>query len=266
MKLKKINHFFIFLLFLFFSLFIIFFDIKFNYFCLLKLFFIKLNFIIYFFCNVIYIYFNNKILYFNKINYLVIENKKLIKKNIILKNKIYILNNIKYQNNIFKKILNIRLLKKKYFSIVKLLFNVFKNYDYLLINILNSKDIKYGNLLFNNIGIIGKLIFINNNFGKVQLLCGYKSVFFGKILRTGLKVIILGFGCGKKIKIIDLPLNINIIKGDIVVNYDIYNYYFEYPIGIVNNFYVDKKYGGIVIIIKSFINYNNYLDYNILIK
>lgn len=266
MKLNKKNSFFIFLLFLFFSLFVIFFDIKFNYFNLLKLFFIKLNFLIYFFCNIIYVYFNNKIFYFSKINYLIIKNKNLINENIILRNKIYILNNIKYQNNILKNILNIKILKKNYFSVVKLLFSVFKSYDYLLINILNSKNIKYGNLLFNNIGIIGKLVFINNNFGKIQLLCSYKSGFSGKILRTGLKVIILGFGCNKKIRIFDLPLNINVIKGDIIVNYDIYNYYFEYPIGIVNNFYVDKNYGGIVIIVKSFINYNNYLDYNILIK
>ncbi len=260
MKLSKKNNFLIFLLFLFFSLFIIFFDIKFNYFNMLKLFFIKLNFKIY------YLY--NKIFFLNKINYFFIKkNNDFKKKNILLKNKLHLLNNLKNQNDIFRNILNIKLLKNiNNFSIVKLLFNNFKNYDYLLVNILNYKNIKYGNLLFNNIGIIGKLVFINNNFGKIQLLCSYNSGFSGKILRTGMKVIILGYGCNKEMKIINLPINSNVIKGDIIVNYDIYNYYFEYPIGIINNYYINDIYGDLVIKIKSFIDYNNYLDYNILIK
>ncbi len=259
MNLNKKNNLFVFLLFLFFSLFIIFFDIKFNYFNILKIFFIKINFIIYYLCNKIY--------FFKKSNYFFIKkNNNLIKNNILLKSKLYLLNNLKNQNNIFRNMLNIKLLKNNDFSIVKLLFNNFRNYDYLLVNILNYKNIKYGNLLFNNIGIIGKLVFINNNFGKIQLLCGYNSGFSGKILRTGLKVIILGYGCNKEMKIINLPINSNLIKGDIIVNYDIYNYYFEYPIGIIDNYYIDDIYGDLIIKIKSFINYNNYLDYNILIK
>ncbi len=266
MKLNKKNNFFMFLLFLFFSIFIIFFDIRFNYFNIFKLIFIRINFIIYYLYNKFFIYLKNKVNYLKKKEYFFIENNNLKKKNILLKNKLYFFDNLKKQNNIFKDILNIKLLKNNNFSIVKLLFNNFRNYDYLLINILNCKNIKYGNLLFNNIGIIGRLVFINNNFGKIQLLCSYNSGFSGKILRTGLKVIILGYGCNKEMKIIDLPINSNIIKGDIVVNYDIYNYYFEYPIGIINNCYIDSIYGGLIIKVKSFVNYNNYLDYNILIK
>ncbi len=266
MKLNKKNNFFLFLIFFIFSLFILFFDFKYNYLNNFKLFFININFIISNIYNKFYIFLNNKIFYFKEINYIINKNINLIKENILIKNKLYILNSLKIQNNNFRKILNINLLKNKYFSIVKLLFNINKYSDYLLINILNNKNIKYGNLLFNGIGIIGKLVFINNNFGKVQLICNNDSGFSGKILRTGFKVIVLGCGCKNEMKIVDLPINIDISIGDIIVNYDIYDYYFNYPIGIVHDYYIDNIYGGLIIKVKSFFKKNSYFDYNVLIK
>ncbi len=268
MLLNKENNFNFFLYFLFLSFFLIFCDI--NYLKNSKIKFIskKVNYLINDFRNNIYIFFKEKKKLLLSKNYLINKNLKLIRENLLLRSKINFINNFKRENYILRNYLNIPLLKKNDYSIVRVLLNNSVNVDELFINIYNIKNLKYGNLLFNGIGIIGKLINLNNSLGKIQLICNYESGFPGKILRTGLNVIINGFGCKRNMKIFDLPIDTNIIKGDIIVNYDTYKYYNFIPIGVVIDIINDDVYGGIIVIVKSFLNYtiNNNNDYGVLFK
>ncbi len=264
MFLNKKNNYFIYFCFLLLSLIFILFDIYYNKFNKIKLFFNNISFLFYNLHSKLYILIRKKVNYINKKGILINKNIKLIKKNLILKNKLYLINNLKMENYILYKFLNIPFLLNNKYSIVRILFNSKSILDELFINIFLYKNIKYGNLLFNGIGIIGKLIFYNKNFGKIQLICNNDSGFSGKILRNGLKVIISGNGCNNNMKILDLPINVDIKKGDIILNYDIYNYYYSVPIGIVFDVLKDNIYGGIIIIVKSFVNYIHNFDYGIL--
>ncbi len=262
MFLNKKKYFLSFLFFLFFSLFIISFDFYTNSFSKIKLFFNKMYFTLLNYYSNVFLYLKSRIIYFTSIDYIFEEIINCNYNNLLFRKKKYEMNNIIYENNFLKSIYKIPILKNEKYSIVKV-FNI--DWNNLLINIYNYNNIKYGNLLFNGLGIIGKLIYYDKNFGKLQLICDNSSGFPGKILRTNLKVLVMGNGCGKYIEINDIPIGTDIKVGDIVLYYDIYGHYFSYPIGIIKEISIDSKYGDINAKVESFVYFNN-SDFNILIK
>ncbi len=254
-----------FLFFIFLSFLLIFCDLSFNCFNNIKFYFKKFNFIFYYLYNKFNIYISNKKKYLNNIDNLIYKNISLNKENIVLKNKLHILNNIKEKNNKLNNILDLYILKKKNFTIVKLISPKSGENDILFVNSINNSFINYGNLFFNGIGILGKIIGLNKNIAELELICHKGSGILGKIFRNNMEVVVLGFGCLNDMKIYDIPFNSDIKKGDIIITYSLNSSIFvNYPIGIIKNVYLDKNCGCIKANVKSFIKYNK-LEFGILI-
>ncbi len=254
-----------FLFFVFLSFLLILCDLHFN--CLngIKFCFRKVNFIFYDFFNKFSIYINDKKKYLNNINNLIYKNISLNKENIVLKNKLHMLNNFIEEKNKLSSILDTYVLKRKNFTIVKLISFKLGDNDKLFVSSINNSYINYGNLFFNGIGILGKVIGFNKNVAELELICHKNSGIFGKIFRNNEEVIVLGFGCLNDMKIYDIPFNFDIKKGDIIVIYSLNsNVFVNYPIGIVKNIYLDKNCGCMRANVKSFIRYNK-LEFGVLI-
>lgn len=261
---KQKNFYFLFFIFLLLILLII--NYKFDYFNKIKFYTDKINFIFYNFHNNIVLYINNKKKYFKNISYYIKMNYFLKKKIFFLKNKLSFLKNLEKENIIFRNILNIPILKNQYYYLVKLLPYKLENNYRFFIKILNNKNINYGDLLFNGIGIIGRVISVNNNFSKVDLVCNYKSSFPGKILRSNIEFIVLGKGCLNYMEVNNLSIDSDIKVGDIISTYNYSNNNFSsFPLGVIKKIIFDEKNGYYKIKIGNFLRKNE-LNFLFLIK
>ncbi len=260
MFLKKDNSFIYFLFFIFFSLCLLFFD--FNYYISNKIHFYtdKIIFLYYYVFDNLVLFFEKKIVFLKNFEKISNENIFLKKKKLLLKNKLLYNNSLEWENNYFRKILNFPLLKKKdkNFVFVKIFFYHLINFDEMIINHIQNFNIKYGSLLFNNINMLGKVIYSGNNFSKVQLICNKGSSFPVSILRNNLNTIIFGNGCNNNLKINDFTSDSDIRIGDIVILPKVSDYSFSgYPIGVVDNVYLDSIYGVLRVDVKYFLELDN---------
>ncbi len=263
---KKDNSFICFLFFIVFSIFLLFFDF---YYCIsdkIRFYTNRVVFIYYYiFDNLIFLLKKN-IVFLNDYNRIYNENVFLKEKNFILKKRIMYSSLLKLENNYLRKILNFPLLSKesKDFVFVKIFFYHFNDTDEIIINHLKNSNIKYGSLLFNYIGMLGKVIYSGDNFSRLQLICNQNSSFPVSILRNDLSTIVSGNGCNNNMKISDLPIGSDVKVGDIVILPKVSGYSFSgHPIGVVDNVYSDFLYGVLVIEVKYFLDLNN-LGYGLL--
>ncbi len=260
MFLKKESNFFYFLVFIFFSIFLLFFDFYFSIFNKINFFTDRIVFFYYYVYSNIKIFIDDKIIFLKDFKNINKEIFFLKKKNLLLNKKLFSLNFLQLENNIFRKILNFPLFikKKNDFIFVKNFFFYFNNIDEIIISHVFNSDIKYGSLLFNNISMLGKIIYSGDFFSKVQFICNKNSVFPINILRNNINAVILGYGCNNYMKINDFPINSDVKLGDIVILPKINDYSFSgYPIGIVNNVYLDLINGFLVADIKYFLELDN---------
>ncbi len=260
MFLKKDSSFLYFLFFIFFAIFLLFFDFYYHFSNKIRFYTNKFIFLYYYIFDNLFFFIDNKILFFRNFKKIYNENIFLKKENLFFKKKILYSNFLKLENNYFRKILNFPLFKKKErdFFIVKIFFYHFNNMDEIIINHAQNFNIKYGSLLFNHVGMLGKVIYSGNNFSKVQLICNTNSSFPISILRNNLNSIILGFGCENYMRIDDFTFGTDVKIGDIVIIPQVNNYSFSgYPIGVVDSIYLNFNYGTIMVYVKYFLELSN---------
>ncbi len=242
---------FIFFLILFFSSLLIF---KYNLLGFKRLtlmFLLKFKNTILFFCQ-------KKIKLINYISYLKKENNFLKKKIYFMNNKMFNLNNLKIENIILRKTLLIPNIKKQKFIFSKILFNNFYNNQIVTDK---GKDYLVNNKIYyviNNDGFIGNILNIDKFTSRVQLICDYKSNISVQVLRNNLRFILYGNGCLNNLKSNDLPVNADIVLGDILVTSSINGFYSSgYPVAIVTKILIKKNSFKKDIEAKPFVNFNN---------
>ncbi len=220
----------------------------------------KIFFLYYFVFNKFKYFIYKKKFFLNRISKIEHENIFLKEKIFVLKKKLYFLNILEKENNIFRRILGFPLLNKikNNFNFVRIFFYNINVMDELIINHMYNKNIRYGSLLFNDLSMLGKVIYFGNNFSKIELICNKNSELPIVILRNNINAIIKGYGCNNYMKINDFPINTDVRIGDIIVLPDIDDYYFSgYPIGVVKNILLDSIYGNLIIEVKYFLDLEN---------
>lgn len=266
MFLKQKDNIFYFLVFIFFSLFLLFFDFYFSLSNKIHFYTDRIVFIYYYLFNKIKFFINSRIFFLRYLKDIYKENFFLKKQNLFLNKKLLYLNFLQLENNIFRKILNFPLFKKNSndFIFVNFFFYYLNNIDEIVINHIYDYRIKYGSLLFNKIGMLGKVIYSGNYFSRIQLICNKNSILPVNVLRNNINSVILGCGCKDYMKINDFPINSDIKLGDIIILPNISDYSFSgYPIGVVNNVYLDLVDGFLVVNVKYFLELDN-LDFGFL--
>ncbi len=257
---KKENNFFWFLIVIFFSICLLFFDFYYNLSNKIYFYTDRIIFFYYYIFNNVKFFIKNKIIYLSDLEKIYEENIILKKKYMYLKGFFLNLTSLKLENIFFRKMLHFPLLKKKInnFILVKIFFYYLNNIDEIFINHIYDPAIKYGSLLFNNFNMLGKVIYSGNFFSKVQLICNKNSVFPVSILRNNINSIIMGYGCNNNMKINDFPIDSDVKLGDIIVLPQIDNFFFSgYPVGIVDNVYLDLVNGFLVADVKYFLDLND---------
>ncbi len=257
---KKSNNFFYFLVIIFISIFLLFFDFYYNLSNKIYFYTDRIIFFYFYFINNIKLFIYKKIFYLSNCQKIYKENIFLKKKNIFLHKNLFDLNSLQLENNILRNMLNIPMYKKKVNNsiFVKIFFYYLNNIDEIFINHIYDSNIKYGSLLFNNMGMLGKVIYSGDFFSKVQLICNKNSIFPVSVLRNNINAVIIGYGCNNYMKINDFPINSDVKLGDIIILPKISDYSFSgYPVGVVDNVYLDLVNGFLVAHIKYFLNLNN---------
>ncbi len=190
------------------------------------------------------------------------DNLSLKKKIYIIRMKLLFLNRLIYQNNIYRKFLFLPVNKLSDYVLVKVISSGLFNRDHVYIDKGSVDKVSLGKLLFNYDGLVGHIVLVKNNVSKVKLICSLNNVLLVKILRNGISFLMSGNGCSNSMSINDLPLNLDIKIGDIIVTYDINSFYpFGYPVAMVNNIYWDESCLCKVVTVKSFVKFDslNYL-------
>ncbi len=260
MFLKKDNNFIYFLFFIFFSLCLMFCDFNYNLSDKIYFYTDKIIFLYYYIFDNVILFFEKKIVFLKDFKKISNENISLKKNLLLLRSKILYNNLLERENNYFRKILNFPLLKKedKNFVFVKIIFYHLTNLDEMIVNHMQNFNIKYGSLLFNNIGMLGKVIHSGTNFSRVKLICSKGSSFPVSILRNNLNTIILGYGCNYDMQINDFTLDSDIKIGDIVILPKVSDYSFSgYPVGVIDSVNLDYVYGVLKVDVKYFLELNN---------
>ncbi len=257
---KKKNNVPYFLFFIIFCFFLLIFDFYYHISNRIRFCTDKIIFGFYFIYDNLNLWINNKFFLlknFRKIKY---ENFFLKKKIFFLKKKVFFLNIFKIENNFLRKILHFPLLKKirEKINFIKIFFYHTNNIDELIINHLFNKNIKYGSLLFNDISIVGKIIYTGNNYSKIELICSKNSSLPVIILRNNINTIINGYNCFNDMKINDFSIDTDVRVGDIIVLPNIDGYIFTgYPVGVVKNIILDFNRGSLIVDVKYFLELQN---------
>ncbi|QJC28434.1 rod shape-determining protein MreC [Enterobacteriaceae endosymbiont of Plateumaris consimilis] len=208
-----------------------------NYFINLKSYFNTFINPVYIFLNKSYFIFNNMIENKNINSNLKKQNKYLFIQ--LLKNKYEILQlkQLKHDNKELRKLLILPIVNK---DNIKTIFAeklpIYFNFDSdeILINKGSINNIHVGQLVINDLGLVGQVISINKSTSHVRLICSTQSFISVQSIKTNIKFAIKGNGCKYSLMSEILPKNININKGDILVISALYDNLLQgYPVAIV---------------------------------
>ncbi len=257
---KKKNNISYFLFFVVFCFSLLIFDFYYHISNKIRFYTDKIIFSCYFFYDNLNIWIKNNFFFLENFKKIQDENFFLKKKYFFLKQKVFFLNILKLENNFLRKILNFPLLKKirEKIYFIKVFFYRNTNLDELIIDHLFNKNIKYGSLLFNNLSIIGKVIYTGSNYSKIELICNKNSSLPVIILRNNINTIINGNNCSNDMRISDFSIDTDVHIGDIIVLPNIDGYIFTgYPIGVVKNVILDSISSSLIVDVKYFLELQN---------
>ncbi|QJC35106.1 rod shape-determining protein MreC [Enterobacteriaceae endosymbiont of Donacia proxima] len=243
------------IIFIIISIIIIIVDIYSNFFVKIRY---KTNHIIspiYFILNKPFSLYENISNFFLKKKIIQKNNKYLFNKVLQQNVQLYDLREVKQENNDFRHIFKLPLLKEKISILAKIIPIILPRCkNEIFINKGLKDNIFPGTIVLNEKGVVGQVISSKKTSSQVLLICNKNISLPVKIQNSNITFIINGNGCTKFLKSEYISTDIIIKKGDILVTSGLDEQYPQgYPVGTVNNISFNKEKNLNIIYVKPFL-------------
>ncbi|SET44024.1 rod shape-determining protein MreC [Thorsellia anophelis] len=174
---------------------------------------------------------------------LIEENRRLNELLLRQKSDLQLLGQFKQENNRLRQLLGSPLRKDEQKMVTQVLAAETDPYSNLIIiDKGTDQNVFEGQPVISDQGVVGQVIGVNKYSSRVLLICDSSHAIPIQVLRNDIRVIASGNGCNEMLELEQLPRNIDIRVGDVLVTSGLGGRFPEgYPVAIVSSVGIDRS-------------------------